>query len=432
MLLATMRNLPRMFRSARLKAVGSARRIVLAALAALMPLWPAGLPVLLVAMLMLMLPWGDPGALRRKPFGAAAWRGPLPWFFIWYLWHVVGMAWSADIGHGLFDLEVKLLFAFVPWLVLWTPQAWSRNRGMALCVFRWAVALTLFFLLLRSTVLFMHELQWRATGNYPSGLPYTNIFFSSYFSPWMHPSYLAMYGVFALYTCVLPGNGPRRWVEGVLLPVVLVLGVLLTASKTGWLGLVLVLVHVLWLRWREPRVRRVAILSALASAAFLTGLIVSFGTVRAKFTDSWHALTAAKMNDDDSSTTRVLVWRSAMELIREHPLAGTGTGDVKNELVRVYGEKGYQYPFERRLNAHSQLLQSAVALGIPAALLLLAGILVPLRHALRGRQHLLVALLLLSLLNWSVESMLEVQAGVVFFVFFAALLPPRPVSATIP
>ena len=407
-----------------------ARRSLLAAVAALMPLWPDGLPALLVAMLLLMLPWGHAAALRRPPFGAGAWQGPLPWFFLWYLWHVLGMAWSTDMPHGLFDLEVKLLFAVLPLLLLWAPEPWVRHRGLVLRVFRWAAALTMLFLVLRSTALFIHELQWRATGHYPEGLPYTNIFFSSYFSPWLHPSYLAMYAMFALYTAVLPGAGNAGMLERRVLPVVLVLGVLLTASKTGWLGLLLVLVHVLWLRWKEPQVRKAALLTALVSGALLTVLALSFGTGRAKLTDTWHALTAAEPAGEDSSSSRVLVWKSAVELTRTHPLTGTGTGDIKNELMRVYAERGYQVPLERRLNAHSQFLQTAVALGIPAALLLLAGLLLPLRCALRQQQHLLVALLLLSLLNWSVESMLEVQAGVVFFAFFAALLTARPSSST--
>lgn len=399
-----------------------ARRSLLAAVAALMPLWPDGLPALLVAMLLLMLPWGHADGLRSMPLGAGTWQGPLPWFFLWYLWHVLGMAWSKDIAHGLFDLEVKLLFAVLPLLLAWEPGPWERHRGLVLRVFRWAAALTMLLLIMRSTVLFIHELQWRATGDYPQGLPYTNIFFSSYFSPWLHPSYLAMYAVFALYTIVLPDHAPRTRMERGVLPVVLVLGVLLTASKTGWLGLVLVLVHVLWLRWREPQVRKTALLTALLSGLLLTVLTLSFGTVRAKFTDTWHALTAAGPTGEDSSSSRVQVWQAAVELVRANPVCGTGTGDVKNELMRVYAERGYHFPLERRLNAHSQLLQTAVALGIPAALLLLAGLLLPLWHALRQRKQLLVALLLLCLLNWSVESMLEVQAGVVFFAFFAAVL----------
>lgn len=420
-----MRNLPtRMPELVKAPGLEVARRSLLAAVAALMPVWPDGLPALLVAMLLLMLPWGNASALRRRPFDPGAWQGPLPWLFCWYLWHVLGMAWSTDTAHGSFDLEVKLLFAVLPFLWLWSPEAWSRHRNMALRVFLWATALTLLFLLLRSTLLFIHELQWRATGDHPEGLPYTNIFFSSYFSPWLHPSYLAMYAVFALYVAVLPAEGPQGVLERRVLPVLLVLGILLTASKTGWLGLLLALVHVLVLRWREPRVRRVVLLAMLGTGVLLSVLTVSFGTVRAKFTDTWYALTGPNTTGDDSSTSRVLVWQAAMEVLREQPFTGTGTGDIKNELMRIYAERGYQYPLERRLNAHSQFLQTAVALGIPAALLLLAGLLVPLKHAVHQRRHLLAALLLLSLLNWAVESMLEVQAGVVFFGFFAVLLAP--------
>jgi O-antigen ligase len=122
----------------------------------------------------------------------------------------------------------------------------------------------------------------------------------------------------------------------------------------------------------------------------------------------------------------MLVWRAANALIVEQPVLGTGTGDVKDELMRVYTERGYTYPLEKRLNAHSQFLQTAVALGVPAAIWLLLMLLVPLWYAVRtGRQE-LIAILILAFLNWSVESMLEVQAGVVFFVLFAAMFSDPP------
>ncbi len=401
----------------------TARRIALVAFAAMLPVWPAALPAFTVAMLVLMLPWRDPAAFQRTPFTAGWMSRPSSWLLLWYALHIVGMLWTTDTAHGLFDLEVKALFLLLPFWCAWSPGAWSEERGIVLRVFLWSTALMMLFLMARSTVLFIRELQWRATGDYPDGLPYTNIFFSSYFSPWLHPSYLAMYAVFALCVVAFPRkDGTRGVVERLVLPAILVAGVLLSVSKTGWVALLLLSGYVLWSRWREPRVRRTVLWSAVVAVGAFAVLVASFGTVRAKFTDTWHALQAPDETGEDSSSSRVLVWRSAWQVVGETPAIGTGTGDVKNELMRVYAERGYVYPLERRLNAHSQFLQTAAALGIPAALLLLVALFRPIRDAIWRKQHLLLAFLVLALVNWSVESMLEVQAGVLFFAFFAALL----------
>lgn len=411
--------------------IGIARRVALLAVAACLPLWPGGLPVLCGLLVVIMLPWGQ-GRWHLRPMQ----RGSLlPWILGYYLVHVAGMAWSSNLKHGAFDLEVKLLAALLPLVVALDPLPWRLERGLVLRTFRWATALAFLVLLTRSTVIFIDELLLRSQGPVPNTLPYTNIFFSSYFSPWLHPSYLAHYGVFAL-VCGALGADARsgaRWasvVDRVLVPALLVLGVVLTASKAGWIGLALVAVHLLVVHWRERAVRRALLGASLGAALLLAGLVVAFGTVRAKFTDTWHALRHTDPRGDDSSSARVLVWRAAMELVNASPWTGTGTGDVKDELVRVYGERGYAYPLEHRLNAHSQFVQSAVALGVPFALYLLLALLVPLASAVRARDHLLVSFIVLALVNWSVESMLEVQAGVVFFVFFAAVLDPpaKPTS----
>lgn len=403
---------------------GLARRVALVAVAACMPLWPDLLPALCGLLVVLMLPWGGGWHLQAPRLDSL-----LPWSFGYYLVHVAGMAWSANVKHGAFDLEVKLLAGLLPVVVALNPSPWQVERTLVLRAFRWVTALAFLVLLCRSSMIFLAELLLRAEGPVPNTLPFTNIFFSTYFSPWLHPSYLAYYGVFAMASGTLAPEtrGSARWAAAIdrgLVPALLVMGVVLTASKAGWLGLALVAAHLLVHHWRDPAVRRTLLVSTLGAVLLLTVLVVSFGTVRAKFTDTWHALRHTAPEGYDSSSARVLVWRAALELVSTSPWAGTGTGDVKDELVRVYGERGYDYPLEHRLNAHSQFLQSAVALGVPFAIYLLLALVVPLVGAIRARHHLLVSFILLALMNWSVESMLEVQAGVVFFVFFAAVLDP--------
>jgi O-antigen ligase len=135
-----------------------------------------------------------------------------------------------------------------------------------------------------------------------------------------------------------------------------------------------------------------------------------------------------------STKSRELIWAAAGPLIREHMPWGTGTGDVKDVLIQRYRELGYTHAVEQRLNAHSQLLQTPLTLGLPGALLMVCLLLVPAVHAIKHRDELMVAFIVLLALNWAVESMLETQAGVLFLSWGALMLamrssPPEPILA---
>jgi hypothetical protein len=77
---------------------------------------------------------------------------------------------------------------------------------------------------------------------------------------------------------------------------------------------------------------------------------------------------------------------------------------------------------DKHLNAHSQFFQTTIATGwagLAAFLLIVAG---PVVWGLRNRYGFAVLFGLLFLFNCLPESMLEVQAGTLYFGFFYSLL----------
>ncbi|MCB0771303.1 MAG: glycosyltransferase, partial [Flavobacteriales bacterium] len=213
----------------------------------------------------------------------------------------------------------------------------------------------------------------------------------------------------------------KGWRSATVL-LVLVLGVVLCSSKMGWIALALLGPYILAVQWRHERLRRILLASASIGIVVFAILFTTIGGVRGKVTEAIAAMGQANGSAEDSSSARRSVWTSAFELISEAPLLGQGTGDVKNELIARYERNGATFAFAHRLNAHSQFVQTQVALGVVGSVLLGCGLLIPLVVAFGRRNHPLIVLLLCTLLNWSVESMLEVQAGVMSFMFFAMVL----------
>jgi hypothetical protein len=76
---------------------------------------------------------------------------------------------------------------------------------------------------------------------------------------------------------------------------------------------------------------------------------------------------------------------------------------------------------EKKLNAHSQLFQTTIAIGIPGLILLLLLFALPIVWGIRRQFGFLVLFACLFFVNMIPESMFQLQAGVTFFSFFYSL-----------
>ncbi len=381
-----------------------------------LPLAPAMLPLLLLVLLATQLidraPWSHRPVLR------CAWGGPAPWLLLYFVLHLVGMLWTANQEFGWFDIGIKLALGLLPMLAC-MPGARTAGRDAVLVSLALGGAVSVVVCLLAASV--------RLASPDAAG---AEEFLSSRFSLFLHPSYLAWYLCAMLATLLVGPTGarlPRAW--RLALIVVLTIGVFLSQSRMGWIALPVLLMWALVSGWRDAWLRRVllfTLVSGVAGAALLTAFSPG---VRARMTDLVQAFSAEGPDAEQSAAIRTVVWRAAWKVGLRHAPLGTGTGDVKDELVAAYDAAGASHASERRLNAHNQFLQSFAALGFPGALALLLAVLVPLIRRGSAPEQRLV--LLIFLLNWIVESMLEVQAGVLFTAFLTWVLWWRaPASAS--
>jgi O-antigen ligase len=124
----------------------------------------------------------------------------------------------------------------------------------------------------------------------------------------------------------------------------------------------------------------------------------------------------------ESTGVRMLVWSASNDVIAENLILGTGTGDSKDELMKVYKERGMTGAYEHNLNSHNEFYQVFVALGIIGFILLFANLWFPLFSAIKSGNTIYVLFLLIIIFNFLTESMFETQAGVMFYGFFNSLL----------
>lgn len=336
------------------------------------------------------------------------WRALWP-LFAWYLLHVTGMLWTTDVAFGLFDLQVKLGLVLLPVaaaaVIAIRPDVLHRSM----------VAFTVGIVV---SMVLGGVKAWDCWAD--TGVP--SCFSQSTLSYSLHPSYAAWYACWALawwgHRLV---SGAIDWGKGVVavLLTLLLVWIMMLASKSGVLGAGMVVAWLAYagLKLTAGRVRTFLLGGTLL--AVVAALAIQGPLVVARMQASWNAIQRAAAADpaiftsSDGNDLRIVAWTCSLDILKLDPM-GAGTGDIKHALMACYGEKGADQAAARNLNSHSQFLQGGVALGWPGLILTLLLVLVPLVAAWYARQVVWLLFMALLVVNATVESVLEVQAGVVF------------------
>jgi len=336
-----------------------------------------------------------------------------------YILYLVGLAYTQNFEYGLFDLEVKMsLFIFpVVFASIREEVLSAENARNVLLTFALGVFVSM---LLNYGVALVNYIE---TGEIDS-------FYYMKLAVFIHPSYLAMYVCFAISILLyfnLKGWIKKPWLKALSLLMIAVfeLFVIMLSSKAGILGLVLTIaMFISYIIVIQRRFLTGITVGALLTASFLV-LFLLFPTSADRFVESRDALEQADVRADniaESTGERILIWWYSFEITNDNFLAGVGTGDVKDQLLLKYEEKGMSNARQLQLNAHNQYLQTLISLGILGLIVLLLNLVLPALYSNDHKHYLYLIFLILISFNFLFESMLETQAGVVFYAFFNVYL----------
>jgi O-antigen ligase len=121
---------------------------------------------------------------------------------------------------------------------------------------------------------------------------------------------------------------------------------------------------------------------------------------------------------------RVLIWDCALKVMANNPVWGVGVGDDLDELTLCY--KVYQYNQllvqGNNFHAHNIFLQAGVRAGWLGLIVLLVSLLFTVWNSYRNKNWLYLLFVSIFLFCGLTESYFQVNAGVLFFAFFAGLL----------
>lgn len=330
------------------------------------------------------------------------------YFGIIYLIYLSGLFFAPNMNDATNDLLTKLPLVLFPVSFYFSKLNFRIHLPNISILF--VLGCTIAFLISFAASTFTYG----ATGELSS-------FFYDHISYFSHPGYMALLCNFSILILLILRSSLNvlpKWFS-VSLIVVHSAYIILLSSKTGLITLLLTyLTYVLYLIiYHKKYITGLVILLA----AF-TGLITTYYSSEL-FRNRILEVTSVFQDDQTSSTSaRTIIWDISLDLIREKPMLGYGAGNENLELENRYLASENDYLIEQKLNAHNQFLQTTLATGITGGIILLMMLLIPLWLAIRNKNPLYLGFIILLIVNFLTESMLERQVGVTFYAFFNLIL----------
>jgi len=331
-----------------------------------------------------------------------------------YLIYALSLFYTQNLPNGLFKAEVKLSLLIFPICFFISTLQLHKVIAPTIRAFIEGCFVAVLLCFIRATIMYVFT---------------TDIvhFYYSNLSLYAHASYFSMYLCFCiavLYWSLFRSDKPLfkpYFSIGLIFIFSITVGLL--ASKSG-IGL-LILIHLFVLIYSTVQTKNYIKGGMLLIS--MIGLLSFFYSqsnfVQSRFSDVIQVLNMNKKDILTTSTTaRLKAWKASAHLATIRPMLGYGLGSVTEVLVSEYKNRDYVKLAKRELNSHNQLFQTMLAIGLPGLLCLLTMLLYPIVLYFGRKESLYYALFsIIVFLNFTTESMLETQSGVVFYAFFNSL-----------
>lgn len=331
---------------------------------------------------------------------------------LFFLTYLVSGIWSQDSVNWAAFIQIKLPFIFLPFTLLNTPFGDERFRKVT----TGGILIVLLGGMLYSLAPLIRDPHYLNRNlHLPSPLEGDYIRFTI----------ALVFGIQFVFWFVLVkrkhAKAKREMVFLVLWAVLAVVYIHIQAAKSGLLCFYLLLgvFAVSLFRGKKIWLAVSGLLFVLAlgvSAIFLVPSLKNQLDNVLREQQIWESKDASKFGSTSSFVPRLLSYKIAASLIAQHPVTGVGAGDMKLQIDKVYMRDYPSIPVEVRILPHNQFLCTALAVGIPMSLVLIAMLVAPMFD--RRRNIFTISTFLVLLLGMAIEPMLETQYGIFVYLFF--------------
>lgn len=358
-------------------------------------------------------------------FGINAIRDVHPRRWLQVRWWLVGIAWVAiyaltyfwshDKGNWGDRLQTKLAFLLLPLSFYFLPRFTARQLQWITVIFAVMFLGSAFYslsFLARDPAYYIT--QYRFSGILPT-LPKKDHIRSSLS--------MSLFVIWGIYVWPFLQGRPMKWFIGSAIAVIVIFLHIL-AAKSGLVSLYIFLaggsIYMLFSKRKLAGI--IIIISIPVLLTLAVTYVPTFRERKAYIVYSYFMLINGDKSGNYGDNNRLMSYKLAIDLIKQHPLRGVGTGDIQSSMDSSYALTYPEVPPTARLVPHNQFLIVALGCGIPAMMLFALWVFMPLAALRRNRQSFFFFMVWLILfLQLMIEPVFEVQLGVFVYLFFLLL-----------
>lgn len=335
-------------------------------------------------------------------------------FTVFFILQCVSLFYSKDFAKGLNLIFSRLSFLIFPLLFLFPGKKISENSRYLLNIFAVGTVLFIIYSLIYAVYRSVSFIDGQLIINtHPENKYWLSYFFGSDFSVNQHPSYTAIFVVFSMIIAidavfVTKGFTRLFWTASTVL---LIFSIYLLSSRSGFL--IAIITIPIYFSIKLLKNNKIVI------SAFFLILLVAGGVGMIKTNQRMkfymEQISKGTLLHENSTDSRILIWKSGLNIVQENLLFGVGIGDVRDELMEEYINIGDEDLIKSHYNAHNQFIEIAIEGGIVSliAFLILLGYFASV--AIRARSLLLTLFLTMIVISFLFETILYRLAGIMFF-----------------
>ena len=361
--------------------------------------------------------------MRKTAWKQVDWKTVLLLQSVFFI-TVICTAWSvyATIGIGAWEKQAAI-FLF-PLLLFLHRSILQKHGEKLLTGFAFVITLTIVYL-------YTDAFRIMAYYNFPLEKLFSVFFLNHNFAKpiGLHATYLSLYTAVAIlvifHNLLIMQTKKTGKIVQMFCLFILSAGLLQLASRSVLIAFLLIINCVLPFYFAKGKMR----FRFLAFTLFVSAIVI-FCMVRL---DGFHFRLVQGLKDDLATTSlsyslvdpRATRWELAFDLVKESPVIGYGTGSEIPLLKQAYFENRLYDSYLNELNAHNQYLSFLLKGGLMALFAYLLTLYWAFRRALRSRDLLFVAFLLLLAITGVSENLLDVNKGIFFYAFFLSFFALR-------
>jgi O-antigen ligase len=337
-----------------------------------------------------------------------------------YLAGLVSMLYSFHQKQAVNDIGVQLAILLFPVLLSVNELDLKKYKLPLLQIFGFTCILAIAYLYLDALLIIRYyHLPWSSL----LSASFMNHNFSSPIT--MHATYLSMYVAFSI--CIFlflyikeSSNSSRITYSGCIL--LLTAALLQLSTKSVSIALVAIIFGVFPPFFFDKRRKLLFLIYSVVGLVIIVFTIRHFDSFRERYISDFKRDLAGYTKKNETADPRIVRWKVAMELIKNSPVIGYGSGSEVALLKEKYFEKKLYFSYLNQFNAHNEYLSLLIKSGIPGLVVYLSVLGYSLFVAWKKRDLLFAAFLLLITITSVSENILDLNKGVFFYSFFFHVL----------